>query len=82
MFGPFSSLILRILTRYIRDWGVEHVSFVSILASKVGMERIASEWPEGTDFTIGAVDDELDSHGYVQPGVGDIGDRLFGTQLN
>lgn len=38
-------------------------------------------WPEGTEFVIGAVDEGLDEKGYVVPGVGDIGDRLFGTVL-
>lgn len=69
-------------TRVIRDWGVDHISFISILASRTGIERVAREWHEGTDFTLGAVDDELDNGGYVQPGVGDIGDRLYGTELN
>lgn len=65
-----------------RDWGVDHISFISILASSTGIRRVAREWPERTDFTVGEVDDGLDAHGYVQPGVGDIGDRLYGTELN
>ena len=61
---------------------MDKVTFISLLASKSGLERLASVWPEGTEFYIGAVDDGLDSHGYIQPGVGDIGDRLFGTELS
>lgn len=45
------------------------------------MARVATAF-EGTDFTVGAVDETLDDKGFILPGVGDIGDRLFGTQLN
>jgi uracil phosphoribosyltransferase len=45
------------------------------------MARVATAF-DGTDFTIGAVDETLDDKGFIQPGVGDIGDRLYGTNLN
>lgn len=54
---------------------------VSILASEKGLSRVQSIWPEGVKVVVGATDGELDQHGYVKPGVGDIGDRLYGTQL-
>ncbi|KAL1968415.1 hypothetical protein VTN77DRAFT_1944 [Rasamsonia byssochlamydoides] len=63
----------------LRDWGVEHITFVSILASKAGLEKVAGVWPEGTNFVVGAIDPSLDEQGYIVPGIGDIGDRLFGT---
>lgn len=62
-----------------RDWGVDHITFVSMLTSQHGLERAAQAWPEGTEFVIGAIDPELDDAGYIKPGIGDIGDRLFGT---
>ena len=62
-----------------RDWGVEHITFVSILSSEVGLQNISKVWPEGTDFVVGSVDPSLDNEGYIVPGIGDIGDRLFGT---
>jgi uracil phosphoribosyltransferase len=65
-----------------REWGVEKITFVSILASNPGLDKVASSWPEGTNLVVGAVDSDLDSAGYVQPGIGDIGDRLFGTNLD
>lgn len=52
---------------------------MSLLGSKVGLSRVSSVWPEGLDMVVGKVDDELDNKGYVKPGVGDIGDRLYGT---
>jgi uracil phosphoribosyltransferase len=65
-----------------RDWGVEKIHFVSILASREGLEKAAAVWEEGTEFVIGGVDEGLDAKGYVVPGVGDIGDRLFNTVLH
>jgi uracil phosphoribosyltransferase len=62
-----------------RDWGLEKATFVSLLGSKVGLSRVGSLWPEGLELVVGKVDDELDNKGYVKPGVGDIGDRLYGT---
>ncbi|KAL2675772.1 hypothetical protein Neosp_011963 [[Neocosmospora] mangrovei] len=50
---------------------------ISIL--RPGLEKAANVWPENTRFFVGAVDEELDSKGYVKPGLGDIGDSLFGT---
>lgn len=64
-----------------RDWGLEKITFVSILASEAGLAKVGRVWPEGVKVVVGAVDKELDSHGYVKPGLGDIGDRLYGTQL-
>ncbi|EED19753.1 uracil phosphoribosyltransferase [Talaromyces stipitatus ATCC 10500] len=66
----------------LRDWGVEHITFVSMLTSQQGLEHAAKAWPEGTEFVIGAIDPRLDSNGYIEPGIGDIGDRLFGTGLS
>lgn len=76
--GGTATAVIEIL----RDWGVEHITFVSMLTSKKGLEHAAKAWPEGTDFVVGAVDPELDPAGYIVPGVGDIGDRLFGTGLS
>jgi uracil phosphoribosyltransferase len=65
-----------------RDWRVEHITFVSMLTSQSGLETAANVWPEGTDFVVGAIDPSMDAQGYIVPGVGDIGDRLFGTGLS
>ncbi|EXJ89319.1 uracil phosphoribosyltransferase [Capronia epimyces CBS 606.96] len=66
----------------LREWGVERVTFVSVLASRTGVDRIASTCLESLRLVVGAVDSDLDNQGYVQPGLGDIGDRLFGTHLD
>ena len=64
-----------------RDWGVDHVTLFSLLGSVKGLDNVASAWRENTDVYVGATDQELDETGYVKPGLGDIGDRLFGTAL-
>ncbi|KAJ5992949.1 hypothetical protein N7451_008673 [Penicillium sp. IBT 35674x] len=65
----------------LRDWGVDQITLFALLGSEVGLQKVANVWPECTDVFVGAIDKELDDKGYVKPGLGDIGDRLFGTSL-
>lgn len=62
------------------DWGLkqEQIKIVSVLGSKQGVEHVAEEYPE-VEIFIGAVDEELTVKGYISPGLGDAGDRLFNT---
>lgn len=62
-----------------KEWGVKKVIFSCILASKQGLERVSREWPEGVEIHVGCVDDKLNDKGYIVPGLGDIGDRLYQT---
>ncbi|KAI8928606.1 uracil phosphoribosyltransferase-domain-containing protein [Entophlyctis helioformis] len=62
----------------LKDWGLPRIKFVSILASRAGLEALAAAHPD-IQIYVAAVDDELDDHGYVRPGLGDAGDRLFKT---
>lgn len=55
------------------------VKFVCLLASKPGVERFHGAHPEVPIYTA-AVDDELDPNGFILPGLGDAGDRLYGTR--
>ncbi len=55
------------------------IRFVCLLASPQGIERLTGEHPDVPIFTA-AIDRELDEHGYIRPGLGDAGDRLFGTR--
>ncbi|PYH92163.1 phosphoribosyl transferase [Aspergillus ellipticus CBS 707.79] len=66
----------------LQDWGIEKVTFLSMLSTPVGLGHAASVWPEGSRFVVGAVDPEVDAKGYITPGVGDIGDRLYGTAFD
>lgn len=58
--------------------GAEQVTVLSVVATRQGIDRIASENP-GVRIVTAAVDDGLDENGYIVPGLGDFGDRLFGT---
>lgn len=68
------------LTDTIRDWGVKKVKFLSLLASAQGLVKMADQ--EGLDLQlfVGHVDEHVDEKGYLVPGIGDIGDRLFNTR--
>jgi len=63
----------------LKDWGVKRIICCAVLASVGGLENAAQTWPEGVEFWVGGVDGETDGKGMIKPGVGDIGDRLFGT---
>lgn len=55
------------------------IRFVCLLAAPEGVEHFHSEHPDVPLYTA-AIDEKLDSHGYILPGLGDAGDRLFGTK--
>ncbi|OJJ51210.1 hypothetical protein ASPZODRAFT_127233 [Penicilliopsis zonata CBS 506.65] len=63
--------------RLLRDWGVQRIVMLSVLASEAGIARAANAWPEGVELWVGAVDGRCDERGMIVPGLGDIGDRLF-----
>lgn len=55
------------------------IRFVCLLAAPEGVEHFHSEHPDVPLYTA-AIDEKLDAHGYILPGLGDAGDRLFGTK--
>ncbi|WP_459129819.1 uracil phosphoribosyltransferase [Guggenheimella bovis] len=59
--------------------GVKHIRWVSIIASLEGIQRINKEHPDVQIFCA-AMDEKLDENAYIIPGLGDAGDRLFGTK--
>lgn len=61
----------------LKEWGVEKIVFICIIGSETGLERAASEWPEGVEIWTGGVDQQVNEKGMILPGLGDIGDRLF-----
>ena len=56
-----------------------NVKFMCIIAAPEGLEALKSAHPD-VDIYIGALDDHLNDHGYIVPGLGDAGDRIFGTK--
>jgi len=62
----------------LKKWGVTKIKFVGILAAPEGIERLQSAHPD-VSIHIAAIDECLNEHGYILPGLGDAGDRQFGT---
>lgn len=62
----------------LEDWGVRRVKLIGILASEVGLQSLEVAHPS-TQVYVCAVDPELNEYGYIIPGLGDAGDRQFGT---
>lgn len=60
---------------------IDDIHIVAIIASTEGINFIKSHFPEQTHLWIAAIDDELDSKGYIVPGLGDAGDLAFGSKL-
>ncbi|MEI7529826.1 MAG: uracil phosphoribosyltransferase [Elusimicrobiota bacterium] len=58
--------------------GAKHICFICMLAAREGLKRLAAAHPEMPIYA-GVVDEKLNGHGYIVPGLGDAGDRMFGT---
>ena len=65
--------------RFIKQRGCSHIRLVNLIAAPEGVQRMQEDHPD-VDIFIAALDDHLNEHGYIVPGLGDAGDRLFGTK--
>lgn len=63
----------------LKDRGVKNIRFMCIIAAPEGVDAMKEAHPD-VDVYIGALDEKLNEHGYIVPGLGDAGDRIFGTQ--
>ena len=63
----------------LKDKGVKNIRFMCIIAAPEGLEAMKKAHPD-VDIYVGALDDHLNDHGYIVPGLGDAGDRIFGTK--
>jgi uracil phosphoribosyltransferase len=63
----------------LKDAGAKRIKFVCLLAAPEGVATFEAAHPDVPVFAA-AVDRELDAHAYIRPGLGDAGDRLFGTK--
>jgi uracil phosphoribosyltransferase len=59
--------------------GAKNIKFMCLIAAPEGVEVLKAAHPD-VDIYIAALDEKLDDHGYIVPGLGDAGDRLFGTK--
>ena len=63
----------------LKDKGVKSIRLMCIIAAPEGVKKMQEAHPD-VDIYIGALDDHLNEHGYIVPGLGDAGDRIFGTK--
>ena len=65
--------------QFIKNYEVKHIKLMNIIAAPEGVERIRKDHPDVAIYCA-AVDEKLNDHGYIVPGLGDAGDRIFGTK--
>ena len=64
---------------FVKEYGVKNIKLMNILAAPEGIARVRKDHPD-VEIYVAAVDDQLNDHGYIVPGLGDAGDRIFGTK--
>ena len=64
---------------FIKARGCNHIRLVNLIAAPEGIARMQKDHPD-VDIYVAGVDEHLNDHGYIVPGLGDAGDRLFGTK--
>ena len=62
----------------LKKWGVKKIKFVGLIAAPEGIQAMQTAHPD-IDIHIAAIDERLNEHAYIVPGLGDAGDRQFGT---
>ena len=63
----------------LKKHGCQSIRFICIIAAPEGLKRLQEAHPD-VDIVVGALDEKLNDHGYIVPGLGDAGDRIFGTK--
>ena len=64
---------------FLKEDGAKHIKLLSIIAAPEGVERMQKDHPD-VDIYVAALDEKLNDHCYIVPGLGDAGDRIFGTK--
>ena len=64
---------------FVKEYGVKHIKLMNIIAAPEGIERVRKDHPD-VEIYVAAVDEGLNDHCYIVPGLGDAGDRIFGTK--
>ena len=64
---------------FIKNRGCKSIRMMNLIAAPEGIERVRRDHPD-VDVYVACVDEKLNDHGYIVPGLGDAGDRLFGTK--
>lgn len=63
----------------LKERGCRNIIFISLISAPEGRDLVLSKHPD-VDFFVASIDERLNDHGYIIPGLGDAGDRLFGTK--
>ena len=66
-------------SKYLKEANARSIKLLTILSAPPGVEKMQREHPDVEVFTC-AIDGHLNEHGYIVPGLGDAGDRIFGTK--
>lgn len=64
---------------FLKEYGCKHIKLMSIIGAPEGVKKVQDEHPD-VDIYVAAMDEYLNEHGYIVPGLGDAGDRIFGTK--
>lgn len=64
---------------FIKEYGCKNITLMNILAAPEGVAKVQADHPD-VDIFVAAVDEKLNDHAYIVPGLGDAGDRIFGTK--
>ena len=64
---------------FIKEYGCKNITLMNILAAPEGIARVQKDHPDVEIFVAG-VDEKLNENAYIVPGLGDAGDRIFGTK--
>ena len=64
---------------FLKEAGVRHIKLMSVIGAPEGVRKMQEDHPD-VDIFVAALDDHLNDHGYIVPGLGDAGDRIFGTK--
>ncbi|MDD7289224.1 MAG: uracil phosphoribosyltransferase [Clostridiales bacterium] len=64
---------------FVKEYGVKHIKLMNIIAAPEGIRRVREDHPD-VEIYVAAVDEKLNDHCYIVPGLGDAGDRIFGTK--
>jgi uracil phosphoribosyltransferase len=62
----------------LKRWGAKRIKYMGLIAAPEGIERLSTDHPD-VPIHVAAIDSHLNEHGYIVPGLGDAGDRQFGT---
>ena len=64
---------------FLKQYGANNIKFMCIIAAPEGLNRLHEAHPD-VEIFCAALDKQLNDHGYIMPGLGDAGDRIYGTK--